>query len=68
MNFEERFHQLTGKTPYPWQSAFYDSVPNQENVPHRMGLPTRLLLNLRGKRQWRCADPLTRRRITAAVP
>ncbi len=39
MNFEERFHQLTGKTPYPWQSALYHSVLNQ-NVPHRMGLPT----------------------------
>src|ERR1039458_628877 len=39
MNFEERFHQLTGKTPYPWQSALYNSLVNQ-NVPHRMSLPT----------------------------
>lgn len=39
MNFEERFHELTGKNPYPWQSALYNSLLNQ-NVPHRMGLPT----------------------------
>jgi len=39
MNFEERFHQLTGKTPYPWQSSLYHSLLSQ-NVPHRMGLPT----------------------------
>lgn len=39
MTFEEQFHQLTGKTPYPWQSAFYDSLLN-EKVPHRLSLPT----------------------------
>lgn len=39
MNFEERFHQLTGKNPYPWQTALYNSVLNQ-NVPHRLSLPT----------------------------
>jgi CRISPR-associated helicase Cas3 len=39
MNFEERFRQLTGKTPYPWQSALYNSLLHQ-NVPHRMSLPT----------------------------
>ena len=39
MNFEERFHQLTGKNTYPWQSALYNSLLNQ-NVPHRMSLPT----------------------------
>ena len=39
MNFEERFHQLTGTIPYPWQSALYNSLLNQ-NVPHRISLPT----------------------------
>ena len=39
MNFEERFQQLTGKNPYPWQSALYHSLLTR-NVPHRMSLPT----------------------------
>jgi CRISPR-associated endonuclease/helicase Cas3 len=39
MNFEERFHRLTDKSPYPWQSALYNLLLNQ-NAPHRMSLPT----------------------------
>jgi CRISPR-associated endonuclease/helicase Cas3 len=39
MNFEQKFHQLTGQKPYPWQSALYNSLLAQ-NVPHRMSLPT----------------------------
>lgn len=39
MNFEERFEQLTGNAPYPWQSCLYNSLLDHA-VPHRMSLPT----------------------------
>lgn len=39
MDFKEGFHQLTGKKPYPWQSALYKSFL-ENNIPHRLSLPT----------------------------
>src|SRR5260370_2263429 len=38
MTFYERFQELTGNTPYPWQSALYHSLITG-NVPHRMVPP-----------------------------
>jgi len=37
--FIERFEQLTGHTPYPWQIRLYGSLA-AGNIPHNIGAPT----------------------------
>jgi len=39
VSFEQRFQQLTGHSPYPWQIALYVQV-RDGNIPHRLHLPT----------------------------
>ena len=42
LNFEPTFEALTGKKPFPWQTALYENWFSQGKIPPAATLPTGL--------------------------